>query len=156
MRKTVRSEALLSLSFFKVKERRMIASLYTLWDSDLVPVLYCNGQPSVEKHAHPPRVVYCTIYSTLTRFTKFRVSKLHITSTPDAANALHQHILPREAIPSQNHVTNKAVAYLSFGQLAYLHSAPLPYMYLGPLKFVRRYYQTPMGISRLIFPEKFV
>ena len=29
--------------------------------------------PSVEKHAHPPRVVYCAIYSTLTRFTKFRV-----------------------------------------------------------------------------------
>ena len=40
----------------------------------------CNEQPSratetpsVEKHAHPPRVVYCAIYSTLTRFTKFRV-----------------------------------------------------------------------------------
>ena len=29
--------------------------------------------PSVEKHAHPLRVVYCAIYSTLTRFTKFRV-----------------------------------------------------------------------------------
>ena len=29
--------------------------------------------PSVEKHARPPRVVYCAIYSTLTRFTKFRV-----------------------------------------------------------------------------------
>ena len=29
--------------------------------------------PSVEKHANPPRVVYCAIYSTLTRFTKFRV-----------------------------------------------------------------------------------
>ena len=29
--------------------------------------------PSVEKHAHPPRVVYCAIYSTLTRFAKFRV-----------------------------------------------------------------------------------
>ena len=29
--------------------------------------------PSVEKHAHPPRVVYCAIYSTLTRFTKLRV-----------------------------------------------------------------------------------
>ena len=29
--------------------------------------------PSVEKHAHPPRVVYCAIYSTLTQFTKFRV-----------------------------------------------------------------------------------
>ena len=29
--------------------------------------------PSVEKHAPPPRVVYCAIYSTLTRFTKFRV-----------------------------------------------------------------------------------
>ena len=31
--------------------------------------------PSVEKHAHPPRVVYCAIYSTLTRFTKSRVLK---------------------------------------------------------------------------------
>ena len=29
--------------------------------------------PSVEKHAHPPRVVYCAIYLTLTRFTKSRV-----------------------------------------------------------------------------------
>ena len=38
--------------------------------------------PSVEKHAHQPRVVYCAIYSTLTRFTKFRVC-----------------IFPREAIP---------------------------------------------------------
>ena len=28
--------------------------------------------PSVEKHGHPPRVVYCAIYSTLARFTKFR------------------------------------------------------------------------------------
>ena len=36
--------------------------------------------PSVEKHAHPPRVVYCAIYPTLTRFTKFRVSNLHITT----------------------------------------------------------------------------
>ena len=35
--------------------------------------------PSVEKHAHPPRVVYCAIYSTLTRFTKSRVSNLHIS-----------------------------------------------------------------------------
>ena len=40
----------------------------------------CNVQPSqatetpsVEKHAHPPRVVYCAIYPTLTRFTKSRV-----------------------------------------------------------------------------------
>ena len=38
----------------------------------------CNEQPSqatetpsVEKHAHPPRVVYCTIYLTLTLITKF-------------------------------------------------------------------------------------
>ena len=36
--------------------------------------------PSVEKHAHPPRVVYCAIYPTLTRITKFRVSNLHITT----------------------------------------------------------------------------
>ena len=41
----------------------------------------CNVQPSratetpsVEKHAHPPRVVYCAIYLTLTLITKFRVS----------------------------------------------------------------------------------
>ena len=32
--------------------------------------------PSVEKHAHPPRVVYCAIYLTLTLITKFRVSSL--------------------------------------------------------------------------------
>ena len=56
--------------------------------------------PSVEKHAHPPRVVYCAIYSTLTRLTKFRVRNLHITSTQYAANTLHQRIFPREAIPS--------------------------------------------------------
>ena len=31
--------------------------------------------PSVEKHAHPPRLVYYAIYSTLNRFTKFRVLK---------------------------------------------------------------------------------
>ena len=36
--------------------------------------------PSVEKHAHPPRVVYCAKYPTLTRFTKSRVSNLHITT----------------------------------------------------------------------------
>ena len=42
----------------------------------------CNEQPrratetpSVEKHAHPPRVVYCAIYLTLTQFTKSRVLK---------------------------------------------------------------------------------
>ena len=47
----------------------------------------CNEQPSqatetpsVEKHAHPPRVVYCAIYLTLTLITKFRVSHLHITT----------------------------------------------------------------------------
>ena len=47
----------------------------------------CNEQPSqatetpsVEKHAHPPRVVYCAIYLTLTLITKFRVSNLHITT----------------------------------------------------------------------------
>ena len=47
----------------------------------------CNEQqsratetPSVEKHAHPPRMVYCAIYPTLTQFTKFRVSNLHITT----------------------------------------------------------------------------
>ena len=34
---------------------------------------------SVEKHAHPPRVVYCAIYPTLTQFTKSRVRNLHIS-----------------------------------------------------------------------------
>ena len=43
---------------------------------------------SVEKHAHPPRVD-----DKVSRITKFRVSNLHITSTPDAARTLHQHIL---------------------------------------------------------------
>ena len=48
---------------------------------------FCNERPSqatetpsVEKHAHPPRVVYCAIYLTLTLITKFRVSNLHITT----------------------------------------------------------------------------
>ena len=60
----------------------------------------CNVQPrqpqqtpSVEKHAHPPRVVYCAIYITLTLITKFRVSNLHITTRLYAANTLHQRIL---------------------------------------------------------------
>ena len=58
--------------------------------------------PSVEKHAHPPRVVNYAIYPTLNCFTKFRISNLHITSTPDDANTctLHKLIFPREAIPS--------------------------------------------------------
>ena len=68
----------------------------------------CNEQPSqttetpLVENAHPPRVVYCAIKSTLNRFTKFRVSNLHITCTPDAANTLHQSILSREAIPTHN------------------------------------------------------
>ena len=33
----------------------------------------------MEKHAHPPRVVYCAIYLTLTRFTKSQVWNLHIS-----------------------------------------------------------------------------
>ena len=51
------------------------------------PPYYCNEwpseateTPSEEKHAHPPRVVYCAIYLTLTLITKFRVSNLHITT----------------------------------------------------------------------------
>ena len=47
----------------------------------------CNEQPSqatetpsVEKHAHPPRVVYWAMYLTVTLITKFRVSNLHITT----------------------------------------------------------------------------
>ena len=47
-----------------------------------------------------PSVVYSAIYATLSNFTKFRVSNLQIISTIDAANTLHQRILPREAIPS--------------------------------------------------------
>ena len=50
-------------------------------------IYMCNEQPSqatetpsVEKHAHPPRVVHCAIYLTLTLITKFRVSNLHITT----------------------------------------------------------------------------
>ena len=46
-------------------------------------------------------MVYCAIYSTLTRFIKFRVRNLHITSTQYSANTLHQRIFSREAIPSQ-------------------------------------------------------
>ena len=48
----------------------------------------------MEKHAN----LLC--YIVKTRFTKFRVSNLHITSTPDAVNTWHRRILPREAIPS--------------------------------------------------------
>ena len=51
------------------------------------PLTMCNERPnqatetpSVEKHAHPPRVVYCAIYLTLTLITKFRVSNLHFTT----------------------------------------------------------------------------
>ena len=58
--------------------------------------------PSVEKHAHPSRSVYGAINQTLTRFTKFRVSNLHISSTSEAANTLRQRIPPREAISSQD------------------------------------------------------
>ena len=60
--------------------------LHTVTNSRAKP----KQTPSVEKHAHPQRVVYCAIYYTLTRFTKFRVSNLHITNTPDAVNTLHQ------------------------------------------------------------------
>ena len=48
---------------------------------------------SVEKHAHSPRMVYCSMYYTHTRFTKLCVSNLHITSTPDAARRLSRHTL---------------------------------------------------------------
>ena len=36
----------------------------------------------MEKHAHPPRVVYCAIYSTLTRFTKFEICILQALNMP--------------------------------------------------------------------------
>ena len=55
--------------------------------------------PSVENHANPPRVVYCAIHPTLTRFTNFRVSNLHITSTQYAANTLHQRIFSKGGYP---------------------------------------------------------
>ena len=45
-------------------------------------------------------MVYYAIFPTLTRFKKFRVSILHITSTLDTANTLHQRIILREAFPS--------------------------------------------------------
>ena len=49
--------------------------------------------PSVEKHAHPPRVVLLHNTVNSTHFTKFPASNLQITSTPDADNMLHQRIL---------------------------------------------------------------
>ena len=53
--------------------------------------------PSVEKHAHPPRVVYCAIYSTLTRFTKSRVGNLHISKGGYPVTLLPP---PRRLVPS--------------------------------------------------------
>ena len=90
--------------------RRLVPSLGlgTTWVRQLrsgschhpIAATKCNEQPSqatetpsVEKHAHPPRVVYCAIYLTLTLITKFRVSNLHITTRLYAANTLHQCIL---------------------------------------------------------------
>ena len=70
-------------------------------------VTYSRAKPqqtsSVEKHAHPTRVVYCAVYLTLTRFTKFRVWNLHITSTQYAADTLHQHIFQRRL---SRHITS--------------------------------------------------
>ena len=64
----------------------------------------CNEQPSqatetpsVEKHAHPPRVVYCAIYLTLTLITKFRVSNLHISKGGCSVTLLPP---PRRLAPS--------------------------------------------------------
>ena len=71
--------------------------------------------PSVEKHALPLRVVYCAIYTTLTRFIKFRVRNLHITSTQYAANTLHQHIFPRAAIPSHFKARTNLRVTIAFG-----------------------------------------
>ena len=54
--------------------------------SNLRPLVYkasdltTSPRRLMEKHAHPPRVVYCAIYLTLTLITKFRVSNLHITT----------------------------------------------------------------------------
>ena len=53
--------------------------------------------PSVEKHAHPPRVVYCAIYPTLTRFTKSRVRNLHISKGGYPVTLLPP---PRRLVPS--------------------------------------------------------
>ena len=38
--------------------------------------------PSVKKHAHPPRVVYCAIYPTLNRFTEFEICILQALNMP--------------------------------------------------------------------------
>ena len=72
-----------SFNFLKQK----LGSVEILMLASIETTDYCNVQPSqatetpsVEKHAHPPRVVYCAIYLTLTLITKFRVSNLHITT----------------------------------------------------------------------------
>ena len=55
----------------------------------VIQCLYCNEQPSqatetpsVEKHAHPPRVVYCAIYLTLTLSFEFLICILLPANMP--------------------------------------------------------------------------
>ena len=66
----------------------------------------CNEQPSKATANHVSGKACSSTKSGLlcyicdTNFTKFQVSNLHITSTPDASNTLHECILPREAILS--------------------------------------------------------
>ena len=70
-----------------VKLLKVAAFSHLVLKSNNFEKIKCNVQPSqatetpsVEKHAHPPRVVYCAIYLTLTLITKFRVSNLHIAT----------------------------------------------------------------------------
>ena len=85
--------------------------LWGLWDGLLLCLCQllifaylCNERPSqatetpsVEKHAQPPRVVYCAIYPTLTRFTKCRVANLHISKGSYPVTLLPP---PRRLVPS--------------------------------------------------------
>ena len=71
--------------------------------------------PSVEKHAHPPRVVNCAIYPTLTQFTKSRVSKLHISKGGYPVTLLSS---PRRLVPSLS-LGNTWVRQLRSGSCRY-------------------------------------
>ena len=67
----------------------------------------------VEKHAHPPRAVYCAIYTQhLLASPSFEsISNLHITSTPDAAlirciNVFYQGRLSHHRSIFENYIIN--------------------------------------------------
>ena len=97
-------------------------------------VYMCNEQPSqatetpsVEMHAHPPRVVNCAIYSTLTRFTKFQVLKFAYYKHSNSANTLHQHLFFKGGYPvtllpppRRNPVGGKACSSTKGGLLRYI------------------------------------